>query len=102
MSFYKILWLFFIGSFILGITNAGVRIIRTTFLFNNIPNNIIGRVNSVFNSFNIIMRICLIAIFSISFFNYESNIRFTYLIGGLIILLAIVPLMNLYQSNKNN
>ena len=70
--------------------------------FNNIPNNIIGRVNSVFNSFNIIMRICLIAIFSISFFNYESNIRFTYLIGGLIILLAIVPLMNLYQSNKNN
>ncbi len=102
MSFYKILWLFFIGSFILGITNAGVRIIRTTFLFNNIPNNIIGRVNSVFNSFNIIMRICLIAIFSISFFNYESNIRFTYLIGGLIILLAIVPLMNLYQSNKKN
>ena len=40
MSMYKILWIFFLGNFILGITNAGVRILRTTYLFNHVPNNL--------------------------------------------------------------
>ena len=48
MSAYKLIWIFFIGNFVIGITNAGVRILRTTYLFKNVPNNLIGRVNSLF------------------------------------------------------
>ena len=43
MSFSNNIILFFAANFILGITNAGVRILRTTYLFSHIPNNIIGR-----------------------------------------------------------
>ena len=43
MSFSDNIILFFTANLILGITNAGVRILRTTYLFSNIPNNLIGR-----------------------------------------------------------
>ena len=81
MTFLNSLIVFFIGSLILGITNAGVRILRTTYLFNNIPNNLIGRATSVFSSLNIIVRICLISLLTIPFFNIGDNIRWGYLIG---------------------
>ena len=77
---YKILWIFFLGNFLLGITNAGVRILRTTYIFNHVPNNLIGRTGSVFNTLNIVARMLLIGLFSFSFFQIGENIRFGYLI----------------------
>ena len=62
MAIYNILWVFFLGNFILGITNAGVRILKTTYLFNHVPNNLIGRTNSVFGFLNTIVRMLLIGI----------------------------------------
>ena len=59
---------FFLGNFLLGITNAGVRILRTTYIFNHVPNNLIGRTGSVFNTLNIVMRMLLIGLFTFSFF----------------------------------
>ena len=97
MSMYKILWIFFLGNFILGITNAGVRILRTTYLFNHVPNNLIGRTNSVFNSLNIMIRMLLIGIFALPFFHINDNIRFGYLIGVLIIALTLIPLTIWYK-----
>jgi len=97
MSMYKILWVFFLGNFILGITNAGVRILRTTYLFNHVPNNLIGRTNSVFNSLNIMIRMLLIGIFALPFFHINDNIRFGYLIGVLIIALTLIPLIIWYK-----
>ena len=40
----------FIISIILGLSNSGVRILRNSFLFDNVPNNKIGRVISIFVS----------------------------------------------------
>ena len=40
MSQYNYIWIFFLANFIIGITNAGVRILRTTFIFNHVPNNL--------------------------------------------------------------
>ena len=40
----------FISSFIIGITNASIRITRMSYFFEKIPNNLIGRVNTIFNS----------------------------------------------------
>jgi MFS family permease len=98
MSFCKSLWYFFIANLILGLTNAGVRVLRTTYLFNHIPNNVMGRTNSVFNSLNIMVRMCLIGLFALPFFTTEDNIRFGYLIGTAMILLAIIPLLLQYKA----
>ena len=100
MTFLNSLIVFFIGSLILGITNAGVRILRTTYLFNNIPNNLIGRATSVFSSLNIIVRICLISLLTIPFFNIGDNIRWGYLIGVVLMLVSILILLTLFFNEK--
>ena len=100
MTFLNSLIVFFIGSLILGITNAGVRILRTTYLFNNIPNNLIGRATSVFSSLNIIVRICLISLLTIPFFNIGDNIRWGYLIGVVLMLVSIFILLILFFNEK--
>tara|TARA_B100000780_G_scaffold95161_1_gene66331 strand:+ start:760 stop:2031 length:1272 start_codon:yes stop_codon:yes gene_type:complete len=96
MTFYKLLWVFFLGNLILGVTNAGVRIVRTTYLFNNVPNNLIGRVTSVFSSLNIVVRVVLISILSLSFFDFEDNIRWAYFIGVILMIVSISILLYTY------
>ena len=97
MAIYNILWIFFGGSFILGITNAGVRILRTTYIFNHVPNNLIGRAGSVFSTLNILCRMLLIGVFTLPFFHVADNIRFGYLVGVIMMLLAIIPLLIWYK-----
>ena len=96
MFIHKILWIFFLGNFLLGITNAGVRILRTTYIFNHVPNNLIGRTGSVFNTLNIVARMLLIGLFSFSFFQIGDNIRFGYLVGVVMMLLSILFLLAWY------
>jgi len=98
MTFYKSLLIFFVGSLILGITNAGVRILRTTYLFNHIPNNLIGRATSVFSSLNILVRISLISIFALPFFNFEDNIRWGYMVGVIMMIISAIILIVLKKK----
>ena len=100
MTFYNSLIVFFVGSLVLGITNAGIRILRTTYLFNHIPNNLIGRATSVFSSLNIIVRISLISLLSLTFFDLGDNIRWGYLIGVAMMLISISILIAMYFSKK--
>ena len=100
MTFYKSLLIFFIGSLILGITNAGVRILRTTYLFNHIPNNLIGRATSVFSSLNILIRIVLISIFALPFFNIDDNIRWGYMIGVIMMVFSSFVLLILHRKTN--
>ncbi len=104
MAYYKTLIIFFVGSFVLGVTNAGIRILRTTYIFHHVPNNLIGRVNSVFGSLNVLIRMLLIGIFSLSFFQINDNIRYTYLIGSGIMIISVVILLFYYKDiiNKEN
>jgi uncharacterized protein (DUF486 family) len=88
------------GSLVLGITNAGIRILRTTYLFNHIPNNLIGRSTSVFSSINIIVRMTLISVLAIPFFNINDNIRWGYLMGVIIMLLSVAILFSLFLREK--
>ena len=96
LTFYKSLLIFFIGSLILGITNAGIRILRTTYLFNYIPNNLIGRATSVFSSLNILVRILLISFFAIPFFNIGDNIRWGYMVGVIMMIISILVVFTNY------
>ena len=98
MTFYNSLKLFFIATLILGVTNAGVRILRTTYLFNVVPNNLIGRVNSVFGSLNIVIRMLMIGSLALPFFHINDNIRFAYLIGSFLLLFAIIILLIFYKK----
>ena len=98
LAITKAIYILFILALLLGITNAGIRIQRITYLFNHIPNNIIGRTNSVFQSINILLRSLLIGLFSIQFFSEGSNITWTFVVAGLATLVSLVPLLLFYKK----
>ena len=100
LSQYNYIWIFFLANFIIGITNAGVRILRTTFIFNHVPNNLIGRTNSVFGTLNIVVRMLLIGLISIPFFQINDNIKYGFLIGLFLMIFSIIIL--LFWSKKVN
>lgn len=102
MSFSNNLFLFFTANLILGVTNAGVRILRTTYLFSHVPNNLIGRANSVFGSINVVMRMILISIFSIPFFLENDNIRWGYFIGAVLLVFTVIALLYYYFKEKKS
>ncbi|PCJ27374.1 MAG: MFS transporter [Flavobacteriales bacterium] len=87
--------------FILGLTNAGTRVLRITYLFNHIPNHIIGRTGSVFQTLNVLARFGFITLFSLTFFTKESNITWAYFISGLFIFISIFPLLIYYKKLVN-
>ncbi len=97
-AFTRITWLFFFVSLIFGVTNAGIRVLRITYLFNHIPNSLIGRVSSVFNVTNILMRLVFIGLFSIPFFNESNNVVYAYFIFGTFILVSVFMLMTRYKQ----
>lgn len=88
---------FCICLFFVGMSNAGVRILRMTWLFNNIPNNVIGRTGSVFGMTNVIFRLALISLFTIPFFTEGNNITYAFLIMACFIILLTSPLLIYYR-----
>jgi DHA3 family macrolide efflux protein-like MFS transporter len=93
--------LFLAFNFLLGLSNAGVRILRVTYIFKLIPNDVIGRTNGLFGSYNTIMRGTLIAIFAMPFFSGGSNVVRSYGVVGLFLIISSVMLLYFTQSLKN-
>ena len=89
----KSIGVFFIALFLIGVTNAGVRIMRTTFLFQKVPNQVFGRTASLFALSNILFRIILLSIFLLPFFHRENNIIFAFLLLFLFLVAAVVVLV---------
>lgn len=94
----KSVFLFFCMLFLLGITNAGTRIARITYLFRNVPNQFFGRAGSIFFLSNILFRILLLAVFSLAFFQTGNNIVYAYLITSFVLLGAGSLLIYHYKS----
>ncbi len=92
----------FLISIFLGLSNSGVRILRNSFLFDNVPNKKIGRVISIFVSINTIIRMTLIFIFSIYFFSENKNVMFGYIICSIILLIFCGPIIYYYKKLKRN
>ena len=90
--------LFYLASLVLGLCNAGVRILRITYIFNYIPNQLIGRAGSVFNVINVMSRLLFILLFSLPFFSTQDNVVYAYLVLGTFILLATLPLVYKYRD----
>jgi MFS family permease len=94
MAFNTSIRYLFLFSFFYGYVNTGVRIMRVTYLFNTVSNDKIGRILSFFKVADTTMRGLFIALFTLSFFHEENNIRFGYLVFGIFILLCglfIIP-----------
>ena len=87
--------------FILGLTNAGTRVLRITYLFNHVPNHLIGRTGSVFQTINVLIRFTFITLFSLAFFSKGTNITWAYFISGLFIFISIFPLLIYYKKLIN-
>ena len=83
----------YLVSLILGFTNAGIRVLRLTYLFKQIPNDLMGRVNSIFNMLNILVRSLFIFLFSVPFFNFDNRIIWAFLIMAVFLLLSALVLM---------
>lgn len=91
----------YVFSLLLGFANAGTRILRVTFLFEHIPNNIIGRANSIFYLYNILMRSALLSLFALPFFSLGNNVVWAYGICGVFILISVIPLARLMPRLKD-
>lgn len=91
---------------VIGFANAGIRVMRTTYIFSVIDNNVIGRTGSVFTVINALFRILLIGLFSIPFFATEQNISKTMYILALFVILGSLILTFFYKKlralNPNN
>jgi MFS transporter, DHA3 family, macrolide efflux protein len=85
-------------SLILGFTNGGIRVLRLTYLFNHIPNELMGRVNSIFNMANVLTRTLFIFLFSIPLFTFGNHMIWAYFTMGLFLLLSGAVLVANYKT----
>lgn len=81
---------------LLGITNAGTRIMRVTYLFTHIPNQVYGRTSSIFFLTNIMLRILLLSLFSIAFFQSGNNIIYAFGIVSIFLFITVFILVKNY------
>lgn len=85
-------------SLMLGITNAGIRVIRVSYLFEVIPNQIMGRANSIFFLTNVMARICFLVLFSLAFFHRDGNVIYAFAVLSVFIFICMGILMRYYQQ----
>ncbi len=93
----KVVAFFYMANFIIGFCNAGVRILRVTYLFNHIPNHIIGRSTSVFFVLNVLGRLVLIGLFSLPFFHTPATILIPMVILAAICFAAVIFIQRDYD-----
>ncbi|MCD2338622.1 MFS transporter [Bacillus cereus] len=74
------------GMAIVGLCNAGVRIIRNTLIMKLIPKNLIGRINTILQSFFTLIRVVLLSMFT--FIMSSQTLPYIYISLGFIILAA--------------
>ncbi len=96
--------LFYLAVLAMGLSNAGTRVLRTTYLMHEIPNQVYGRANGIFNMINVLMRIIFMLIFAIPFFADSNHVIYTFvvmslfLIGASFVMIRVKP----HLHRKNN
>jgi DHA3 family macrolide efflux protein-like MFS transporter len=95
----KSVWVVYGMNLMLGFANAGIRVLRLTYLFNYVPNELMGRVNSIFNMANMLVRVLFIFLFSLPFFNFGNNVIWAFFIMALFLIVSAVVLMINQKQN---
>ena len=101
LFFTKSVAIFYFITLIIGITNAGTRIMRITYIFQHVSNNIIGRVGSVLSSISILIRLLMVVIFSQFILVDGKNSEWGYLFGAIFLILGVIPLILNYKKLIN-
>lgn len=83
---------------LIGFTNAGTRVLRLAYLFKYIPNQVIGRVNSIFSILNVTMRVCFIMLFSAYYFSVDSRVVFAYVILSFFTAFSVLMLVSQHRK----
>ena len=98
--FNKNLSVFFCCNFVLGLSNAAIRIFRVTYIFKLVPNHVIGRVNGILNLASYFFRFLIGLLFAIPFFNQENGVRYSMLFLALFALVSALILLSKYKVLK--
>ena len=93
--------LFYFMTFLLGLTNAGIRVLRMSFLFEVIPNAVMGRANSIFFLANVLSRIFFLSLFSLAFFHENGNVIYSFLILSGFMFVTASIMSYFYQPIQN-
>ncbi len=86
--------MYYFGFVFLGFSNAGARVLRMTYLLKSIPNEVVGRANSVFNVINSLGRLIFIGLFSLPFFAFSNNVIYTMAILGFVLIISLLVCWN--------
>jgi hypothetical protein len=71
---------------VLGVANSGVRVLRVTWLLQEVPGEVLGRVNSVISMLNVVIRVSFLALFSSVYFTEGGHADQAYGIMGIFVL----------------
>lgn len=96
LSLTQSIWITLGAALALGICNAGARILRITYLVKLVPNEVIGRVNSIFTVANVMARVSFIGLLALPFFSADGqgdHIVYAVALLGLIMLISAVILI---------
>ena len=98
----KLLPIFLIFTLFLAFGNAGTRVARNTFMMNQIPNNIIGRVDSIFRGLGLGIRIILLTLFT--YFSSSNHVSFGFIILSSMLLIStfVLFITSRLLSNKEH
>lgn len=94
----KAIVIFYGVSLLLGITNAGIRVIRVSYLFTVLPNQVMGRANSIFFVSNALARVLFLLLFSIPFFHHSGHVIYSFAILTIFMAICASILMFFYQK----
>jgi MFS family permease len=95
-------WIIYVFCLFLGFCNAGIRVLRLTYFFQHIPNEIMGRVNSIFNMSNVLTRSIFIFLFSISFFTTANHVVYAFMVlSGYLLLSGLILIWFKTPVSKN-
>lgn len=87
-------WLYAL-LYLLAVSNSGSRIMRVVYILKRVPNQVIGRSQSVFSVINVIFRLLFILLFSLSFF--AENARYGFGVFAISAFIAAIILMIYYK-----
>lgn len=87
-------WLYAL-LFLLAISNSGSRIMRVVYILKRVPNQVIGRSQSVFFVINVLFRLLFIYLFSLTFF--VENVRYSFALFAMSAFAAAVVLLIYYK-----
>lgn len=86
--------LFLFMGFLIGFANSGARVYRVSYVMSKVPNEVIGRTNSVITLGNTLLRALFISLFTLPFFATDQVTNAYLVLGGFAFIAAMILAVN--------